>query len=57
MASPAPDQLLLYQRTANSARRLLESVGLKRRAKDITPSLDEYLASKYSRAEEVEAEA
>lgn len=41
------DQLLLYQRTANSARRLFESVGIKRRARDITPTLDEYLASKY----------
>jgi len=40
------DQLLLYQRTANSTRRLLESVGLKRRAKDVTPSLEDYLASK-----------
>jgi hypothetical protein len=42
------DQLLLYQRTASSARRLFESVGIKRRARDITPTLDEYLASKYS---------
>ena len=29
----------LYQRTANSLRRLLESVGLQRRARDVTPSL------------------
>jgi hypothetical protein len=27
----------LYQRTANSLRRLLESLGIKRRPKDITP--------------------
>jgi hypothetical protein len=38
------DQLLLYQRTANAARRLLESVGIKRRAKDITPDPLEYAA-------------
>jgi hypothetical protein len=33
------------QRTANSLRRLLESVGIERRARDITPSLGEYLAA------------
>lgn len=38
--------LHLYQRTANSLRRLLESIGLKRRPKDVTPDLDTYLASK-----------
>jgi hypothetical protein len=31
-----PDQLDLYQRTANSLRRLLETNGLKRRPKDVT---------------------
>jgi hypothetical protein len=30
-------QLDAYQRTANSLRRLLESLGIKRRSKDITP--------------------
>ena len=30
-------QLDAYQRAANSLRRLLESVGLKRRPKDVTP--------------------
>jgi hypothetical protein len=39
----APEQIDLYQRTANSLRRLLESVGLERRAKDVTPSLQDYL--------------
>lgn len=34
----------LYQRTAGSLRRLLESVGLKRRARNITPSVADYLA-------------
>jgi hypothetical protein len=32
-----PEDLDLYQRTANSLRRLLEAVGLQRRAKNITP--------------------
>ena len=40
-----PEQLDLYQRTANSLRRLLESVGIERRARDVTPSLSEYLAT------------
>ena len=31
------DQLLLYQRTANSTRRLLEAIGLRRRSRDVTP--------------------
>lgn len=37
-----PDQIDLYQRTANSLRRLLESIGLERRARNIT-SLGELL--------------
>nr|QIG92785.1 hypothetical protein G6P99_09875 [Bradyrhizobium sp. 6(2017)] len=41
-----PDQLELYQRTANSLRRLLESVGLGRRPRDVTPSLHEYIAGR-----------
>jgi hypothetical protein len=40
-----PHQLELYQRTANTVSRLLRTVGLGRRAKDITPTLSEYLAS------------
>jgi hypothetical protein len=39
----ADRDLDLYQRTANSLRRLLEAVGLKRVPKDITPSLSRYL--------------
>jgi hypothetical protein len=31
---------------ANSARRLLESIGLERKARDITPSLSNYLQAK-----------
>ena len=48
-------QLECYQRTANSLRRLLESVGLKRRPKDITPDLATYLATKRRQAEGIEA--
>jgi hypothetical protein len=32
-----------YQRTCGALRRILETLGLSRRAKDITPSLSEYL--------------
>jgi hypothetical protein len=32
-----------YQRAANSLRRLLEAVGLQRRARDVTPSITQYL--------------
>jgi len=32
-----PTALVLYQRTANSLRRMLETLGLERRARDITP--------------------
>jgi hypothetical protein len=34
----------LYQRATNTLRRTLESVGLERRQRDVTPSLAEYLA-------------
>jgi hypothetical protein len=38
----APDDRLLdlYQRVSNTLRRLLESVGLERRQRDVTPDLD-----------------
>jgi hypothetical protein len=39
----SPEDLDLCQRTANSLRRLLEAVGIQRRAKNVTPSLAEYL--------------
>ena len=41
--APGLAELETYQRMANSMRRLLESTGLRRRARDITPSLREYL--------------
>ena len=37
-----PDQLETYQRCANTLRRLLESIGFERRARDITPNNDRY---------------
>jgi hypothetical protein len=40
------DDLDLYQRTAGNLRRLLESVGLQRRPRDVTPSLEGYLAAR-----------
>lgn len=45
----APDALDLYQRTAGNLRRLLESVGLQRRARDITPDLSQYLTGELAR--------
>jgi hypothetical protein len=38
------EDLDVYQRVANSLRRLLESVGLERRARTVEPTLSEYLA-------------
>jgi hypothetical protein len=38
-----PKRLELYQRLTNTLRRCLESLGLKRRAKDITPTLGQIL--------------
>lgn len=35
-----------YQRWSSTLRRLLESLGLRRRAVDVTPTLDRYLASR-----------
>ena len=40
-----PAMLDLYGRTAGNLRRLLESVGLKRRPRDVTPDLTTYLGS------------
>lgn len=52
LASEAdPDALDLYQRTAGTLRRLLESVGIRRRARalDATPTVAEYLEAKARR--------
>jgi hypothetical protein len=40
-----PDEVDLYGRTAGNLRRLLESIGLKRRTRDVTPpSVEDYIA-------------
>jgi len=36
----------LYQRTAGNLRRLIETVGIKRRAREIVPTIEGYLSSK-----------
>lgn len=42
----SPEALDLYGRTAGNLRRLLESVGLQRRARDITPDLRDYVSAR-----------
>lgn len=39
-----PNDLLRYSTLANTMRRLHEAVGLKRRPRDITPDLSDYIA-------------
>lgn len=48
-----PNDLDLYQRTANSLRRLLEAVGLERRPRDVTPPSLEEITDERREAEEV----
>jgi hypothetical protein len=43
--------LELYQRGMNTLRRVLETLGLQRRAKDVTPDLQTYLRMKAEAAE------
>jgi hypothetical protein len=43
----------LYQRASGNLRRLLESVGLQRRQRDVTPTLEQYIASRYGQPDEV----
>jgi hypothetical protein len=45
-----------FQRASNSLRRLCESIGLQRRAKDVTPSLNEYMASKRRQPDDADYE-
>jgi hypothetical protein len=45
----SPEDLDLYQRTAGNLRRLLEAIGLQRRPRDVTPSLEEYAAMVHQR--------
>ena len=42
---PRDSDLDMYQRCSNSLRRLLETIGIKRVPRDVTPSLEGYLAS------------
>jgi len=48
LADGAPNIATLdaYQRAAGNLRRLLESLGLQRRARDVTPKLSQYLERK-----------
>ena len=41
-----PDELDQYARVAGNLRRLLEAVGLRRRPRDISPSLSDYLVER-----------
>jgi hypothetical protein len=51
VADGADDAALeVYQRAANSMRRLLEAVGLQRRARDVTPTLGQYLTARATAA-------
>lgn len=49
-----PQQLELYQRLSNTMRRLLESVGLQRRSRDVTPDLRDYIARKNGRVRTID---
>jgi hypothetical protein len=40
-------RLLAYQRVVGTLRRVLKTLGLQRRSRDVTPSLSQYLAAKY----------
>jgi hypothetical protein len=53
---PSAEALDLYFRGSNSLRRMLESIGLKRVARDVTPDLQTYLAQREEAAAEDDAE-
>jgi hypothetical protein len=42
----SPRSLDTYQRLTNTLRRVLQTLGIERRAKDVTPSLEQYIAGK-----------
>ena len=48
-------QIDLYQRTANSLRRLLEAIGIERRQRDVSPSLAD-IADEIAAEEEAAAQ-
>jgi hypothetical protein len=43
------EALIVYQTATNSLRRTLETLGLKRRSRDVTPSLSQYLDNRVDR--------
>jgi len=49
-------RLMEYQRCASALRRILESLGLQRRSRDVTPDLQTYLRQRASNADAEEAE-
>lgn len=55
--APGLAELEVYQRLSNTMRRLLEAVGLQRRARDVTPSLADYLDEIVARREQAEDSA
>lgn len=50
LASGVDIDIAAFTTACNSLRRLLTDIGLERRARDITPSLDRYLAENYGGA-------
>jgi hypothetical protein len=54
--TPTNEDLDIYQRLANSMRRLLESVGLERRAKQVGPSFSDMVLEDLRRQREREAQ-
>jgi hypothetical protein len=51
-----PETLDLYGRVAGNMRRLLESVGLERRARDVSPTLADYLSASAAEAADAGAD-
>lgn len=49
-----PDDVIAYLRLINTLRRTFTSLGLQRRAKDVTPSLSEYLRNHQNNNDDVE---
>jgi hypothetical protein len=51
-----PDDLALYFQGANNLRRLLGSIGLRRRSKDVTPTLAQYLDAMHQQQQQLDDE-
>jgi hypothetical protein len=54
---PTAEQFDMYLRGSNSLRRYLESIGLERNLKDVTPTLSDYLRENYQTDEADEEES